>query len=88
VVSGRVFPIAVGDRVRVLDTDYTSRAGEHIRLMIGRVGTVTEVTDYAADALTVGFDALYDVEVPPFVPVPLIEADLQLVERRARLTSL
>jgi hypothetical protein len=87
-MSARVFPIAVGDRVRVLETDYTRQAGEHIRQSIGRVGVVIAVEDHSDIVNIVGYDALYEVHVRPFVPMPLIEADLQLVERRARITTI
>ena len=78
--------IRVGDSVRVLDTTYTATAGEHIRLMRGQVGTVVAVHDLSDAADILGFDALYDVEVKPWVPVPLITADIELVARPARIT--
>jgi hypothetical protein len=76
--------IQVGDRVRVLDTLYTRTHSDPICWSIGKSGVVTEIHDYSSSAEVVGFDAIYEVEIRPYT-VLLIDADLELVERPARI---
>ena len=76
--------IQVGDRVRVLDTLYTRTHSDPICWSIGKTGRVTEVHDYSGSVDVLGFDAIYDVEIRPYT-LALIEADLELIERPARI---
>lgn len=78
-------PIQVGDTVRVLDTPYTRSHGGALQWAIGQLGTVVEVYDYSDVADVTGFSRLYDVHVRPYAPLPLIEDDLELVARPARI---
>lgn len=74
-------PIQPGDTVRVLDTPYT-RDQEPVRQAIGQTGQVINVTP--TDPEVLGFDAIYQVSVGLF-EFALIEADLELVARPARI---
>jgi hypothetical protein len=76
--------LQVGDRVRVLDTEYTRSHGDPVRWSIGKVGEIRAVHDVSAGRELTGYDTIYDVEVRPY-SAALIDADLELVERKARI---
>jgi hypothetical protein len=75
---------SVGDRIRIQDTPYLRAQAGHVRECIGREGIVTAVRDVSDLSDLTGISTIYEVRVGPYV-LNLINADLQLLERRARI---